>query len=143
MPSFPPASKWANRPMSSPLPKSAIDSSRHLGKLKSPLVAVEDNHVIYKNTRQRQQGYYHCKSSDQSPYGNRSAQKQKVIPAHFIQQVICEHNGKPVLNAYWGTAISKNPYLSFRIRGTNKGDALKLSWTDNTGQSDSTVAKIR
>ncbi len=67
----------------------------------------------------------------------------KMIPAHFIQQVTCEHNGKSVLNAQWGTAISKNPYLSFRIRNAKKGDELKLSWTDNTGKSDSTVAKIK
>lgn len=67
----------------------------------------------------------------------------KLIPAHFIQNVVCEHNGKKVLDAHWGTAISKNPYLSFRIKGASSGDELKLSWTDNTGQADSTVAKIR
>lgn len=67
----------------------------------------------------------------------------KLIPAHFIQNVVCEHKGKSVLNAHWGTAVSKNPYLSFRIRGAGKGDEIKLSWTDNTGQSDSTVATIR
>lgn len=66
-----------------------------------------------------------------------------MIAAHFIQNVVCEHKGKKVLDAHWGTAISKNPYLSFRIKGASKGDELKLSWTDNTGQSDSAVATIR
>jgi len=66
----------------------------------------------------------------------------KPIPAHFIQEVTCEHNGKVVMTAMWGPAISKNPYLSFKFRGANKGDTLKLSWVDNKGESDSTETKV-
>jgi sulfur-oxidizing protein SoxZ len=66
----------------------------------------------------------------------------KVIPAHFIQEVTCEHNGKNVLTALWGAAISKNPYLSFKFKGAKPGDSLKLSWVDNKGESDSTETKI-
>jgi len=61
----------------------------------------------------------------------------KPIPAHFIQEVVCEHNGNAVLTALWGVAISKNPYLSFRFKGAKVGDKLTLRWVDNTGQSDS------
>jgi sulfur-oxidizing protein SoxZ len=61
----------------------------------------------------------------------------KVIPAEFIQEVSCEHNGVPVLTAQWGTAISKNPYLSFKFKGGKAGDTLKMSWKDNMGKSDS------
>lgn len=61
----------------------------------------------------------------------------QLIPAHFIQEVVCEHNGKPVLTALWGVAISKNPYLSFRFKGAKVGDKLTLRWADNKGQSDS------
>jgi len=67
----------------------------------------------------------------------------KKIPAHFIQEVTCEHNGKAVLTALWGTAVSKNPYLSFKFKGANAGDSLKISWVDNQGKSDSTEAKIK
>jgi len=67
----------------------------------------------------------------------------KKIPAHFIQEVTCEHNGSNVLTALWGTAVSKNPYLSFKFKGANPGDTLKISWVDNQGQSDSTEAKIK
>ncbi len=67
----------------------------------------------------------------------------KVIPAHFIQEVIAEHNGKNRLTAYWGGTVSKNPYLSFKFKGGKKGDTVKLSWTDNKGGSDSAEAKIK
>ena len=66
----------------------------------------------------------------------------QLIPAHFIQEVTCEHNGKNVLTALWGPAISKNPYLSFRFKGAKAGDTLKLSWVDNKGESDSTETKV-
>ncbi len=61
----------------------------------------------------------------------------KPIPAHFIQEVVCEHNGNAVLTALRGVAISKNPYLSFRFKGAKAGDKLTMRWVDNTGQSDS------
>jgi sulfur-oxidizing protein SoxZ len=64
------------------------------------------------------------------------------IPAHFIQEVVCEHNGKNVMTAHWGPAISKNPYLSFRFTGGNAGDKVKLSWVDNMGKSDSAEETI-
>jgi sulfur-oxidizing protein SoxZ len=48
-----------------------------------------------------------------------------------------------VLNAYWGGAISKNPYLSFKFTGGKAGDTVKLSWADNNGKSDSAEVKIK
>jgi sulfur-oxidizing protein SoxZ len=76
--------------------------------------------------------------------GNRKNKKTgKKIPAHYIQEVKCEHNGAEVLTALWGPAVSKNPYLSFKFSGGKKGDTLKVSWVDNKGGSDSKEAKIR
>ncbi|MCW8917331.1 MAG: thiosulfate oxidation carrier complex protein SoxZ [Gammaproteobacteria bacterium] len=66
----------------------------------------------------------------------------QVIPAHFIQEVNCQHNGKDVVNALWGTAISTNPYVSFIITGAKKGDTITMSWVDNTGGKDSSEAKV-
>jgi len=65
------------------------------------------------------------------------------IPAHFIQEVVCEHKGNTVLTANWGPAISKNPYLSFRFSGGAAGDTVKLSWVDNKGEKDSAEATIK
>jgi len=67
----------------------------------------------------------------------------KVIPAHFIQEVNCEHNGSTVMTANWGTAVSTNPYLSFSFSGAKKGDTIKLSWVDNKGEADSAEATIK
>ena len=66
----------------------------------------------------------------------------KKIPAHFIKEVKCEHNGALVFTANWGVAVSKNPYLSFKFEGGSKGDEIKISWVDNTGDSDSRTSKI-
>ena len=65
-----------------------------------------------------------------------------VIPAHFIQEVTCEHGGNKVMTAMWGAAVSKNPYLSFKFAGAKAGDAVKLSWVDNKGESDSAETKV-
>jgi len=67
----------------------------------------------------------------------------KKIPAHFIQEVKCEHNGAETMTALWGPAVSKNPYLSFKFKGGAKGDSIKISWVDNKGEKASQEAKIR
>ena len=66
----------------------------------------------------------------------------KAIPAHFIQNLSVEHNGKSVLDALWGPAVSANPYLSFKFKGAAKGDTVKVSWSDNKGESASGEAKV-
>lgn len=67
----------------------------------------------------------------------------KKIPAHFIQEVVCEHKGNKVMTASWGAAISKNPYLSFKFSGAAAGDTLKLSWVDNKGEKDSAETAVK
>ena len=66
-----------------------------------------------------------------------------MIPAHFIQEVVCDYNGTNVMTAEWGPAISKNPYLSFRFKGAKAGDTIKLNWVDNQGNSDSDETTIK
>ena len=65
----------------------------------------------------------------------------KMIPAHHIQEVTAKLGDKTVLDAVWGGAISKNPYLSFKCNGA-KGDSLTLSWVDNKGESDSSTTAV-
>jgi sulfur-oxidizing protein SoxZ len=65
--------------------------------------------------------------------GQRKDATGKLVPAHFIQSVAASHNGKPVLAAQWGPAVSKNPYLQFQFSGGKVGDKVVVSWTDNKG----------
>ena len=84
-----------------------------------------------------------CLISHPMETGQRKDSKTgELIPAHFIQEVVAEHNGTVVLTALWGAAISKNPYLSFKFQGAKAGDSLKVSWTDNKGNADSVETKV-
>jgi len=65
--------------------------------------------------------------------GQRKDSAGKTIAAWFIQEVSATHNGKPVLAAQWGPAVSKNPFLQFTIKGAKAGDKVAVSWTDNRG----------
>ena len=66
----------------------------------------------------------------------------KAIPALYITEVKCEHNGKSVLTGHWGPGVSKNPFVSFRFKGAKPGDKLKVSWVDNAGTKGEKEAKI-
>lgn len=61
----------------------------------------------------------------------------KEVPAHFIQIVTATLNGKQVLEAHWNQAVSKNPFLGFKIRGAKAGDKVTVAWVDNTGDKNS------
>ena len=65
--------------------------------------------------------------------GQRKDAAGKTIPAWHIQQVTATNNGKTVLSAQWGPAVSKNPFLSFKFKGGAKGDKVQITWTDNKG----------
>ena len=67
----------------------------------------------------------------------------ELIPAHFIQELTFEHQGRTVFVADWGTAVSKDPYVKFSFKGGSKGDDLKISWIDNKGETDATTVKIQ
>lgn len=67
----------------------------------------------------------------------------ETIPAKYIQQLSCEHQGKVVFMAQFGTSMSQNPYLSFSFEGGKKGDTLQLRWNDNTGDVEKTDALIK
>jgi len=75
--------------------------------------------------------------------GQRKDSDGKVIPAHFIDIVEATCNDKPVLNAQWGPAVSRDPFLSFKFKGGKKGDTVTLSWKDNEGESRKDSTEIR
>ena len=67
--------------------------------------------------------------------GQRRDSAGNTIPAHFIQWVVATHNGRTVLRAEWGPAVSKNPYLQFEFSGGKPGDRVQITWTDNKGET--------
>ncbi len=72
----------------------------------------------------------------------KDAESGEVVPAHFIQKIHAEHNGKPVFQGYWGTGVSANPFVAFAFEGGSKGEIIKLTWVDNKGQSDTIEVEI-
>ena len=65
------------------------------------------------------------------------------IPAHYIQEVTCKHNGNEVMTAHWGPAVSKNPYVSIVLSGAAQGDTIEMSWVDNQGGKDSASTTVK
>jgi len=66
----------------------------------------------------------------------------ELVPLHFIKSVTASLNGKPVLEGQWSQAMSRNPYLQFRIHGTKPGDEIGIEWLDNRGDSNRATAKV-
>lgn len=67
--------------------------------------------------------------------GRRKDDFGQLIPARFVQLVTATLNGQTVLEAQWGTGISKNPYLTFRLKGAELGDMITVTWHDNVGDT--------
>jgi sulfur-oxidizing protein SoxZ len=74
--------------------------------------------------------------------GQRKDSSGKTIPAWFIQEVIAQHNGKTVMTAQWGPAVSKNPFLQFAVKGAKAGDKISISWVDNKGDKRTDEATV-
>lgn len=74
--------------------------------------------------------------------GQRRDAAGKLVPAWFIQNINATWNGKAVMNAQWGTAVSKNPFLQFSFKGGKAGEKVVVSWVDNRGDKRSDEAVI-
>lgn len=66
----------------------------------------------------------------------------KPIPAWYIQEVDVSHNGKLVFSVECGTALSKNPFLVFSVKGAKAGDKVSVAWRDNRGVSRTDEALV-
>jgi sulfur-oxidizing protein SoxZ len=65
----------------------------------------------------------------------------QIVPLHFIKRVQATHNGRTVLDAQWSQAVSRNPFLNFRVTGAKPGDRIAITWEDNRGDSATIEAK--
>jgi sulfur-oxidizing protein SoxZ len=66
----------------------------------------------------------------------------ETVPMHFIKTVVVQHNGVPVLQAQWSQAVSRNPFLNFRVRGAKTGDKIAIAWEDNRGQTETLETSV-
>jgi len=57
-----------------------------------------------------------------------------IAPAHFIQSLVVQHNGKTVFDAQWSQSVSRDPVLGLRVRGAKTGDRISITWVDNRGE---------
>ena len=69
--------------------------------------------------------------------------KKKKKTANFIINMIATVNGKTVYEVSTSQFLSKNPYMKFKFTGANKGDKLKLTWTDLSGATQTSTGKIK
>ena len=67
--------------------------------------------------------------------GQRKDATGKVIPAWHINTVTAKIKDKEVFAAQFGPAVSKDPFLNFKVRGAAKGDKISVTWLDNRGDT--------
>lgn len=67
----------------------------------------------------------------------------KLIPAHYIERLVYELNGRVVAEVDMGPDISKRPLMSITLQGVKSGDWVSAYWVDNHGLTGrvSTIAK--
>lgn len=74
--------------------------------------------------------------------GQRKDSAGAVIPAHFIQSIAIDVNGKRVIQGQTGTSVSRNPVFAFKVKGAKAGDKVTVNWTDNKGDKRTDEATI-
>lgn len=74
--------------------------------------------------------------------GQRKDPTGKTVPAWHISEVSATHNGKAVMTAEWGPAVSKNPFLQFTVKGAKAGDKIGITWKDNKGDTRTDEAVV-
>jgi sulfur-oxidizing protein SoxZ len=74
--------------------------------------------------------------------GQRKDADGKLVPLHFIQNVVVKVNGKTVMDGQISQAVSRNPVFTFRVKGGAKGDKIEVSWLDSKGDTNKTEAAV-
>lgn len=74
--------------------------------------------------------------------GQRKDASGKLVPAWYITEVSAAVNGKTVMTAQWGPAVSKNPFLQFVVKGAKAGDRVSVTWIDNKGDKRTDEAAV-
>lgn len=63
--------------------------------------------------------------------------------ANFITYMVAKIDGNIVYEASTSQFLSKNPFISFKCKGENKGKKLEFTWIDLKGNTRTDKKKIR
>lgn len=70
----------------------------------------------------------------------KDARSGQMVPAHFVKTLKVALNGKTVMDSQWSGGISKDPYLSFKVKGMKSGDKVVVRAEDNRGDQGNAEA---
>lgn len=73
--------------------------------------------------------------------GNRHDKYGKLIPRDIINLFVAKYGEKEVFRAEFGTGISANPFVSFRMRVPGPG-VFEFAWTDDHGATTVATAPL-
>jgi len=69
--------------------------------------------------------------------------KKKKIKANYMTSMVGKVGAETVYEVSTSAQLSKNPYMKFKFKGSNKGKKITLTWTDLSGASKSKSKKIK
>jgi len=76
--------------------------------------------------------------------GQRKDASGQIIPGWYIETVEAKVADKQVFLALLGPAVSKDPFLNFKLKGSAKaGDTLTIVWKDNKGESRTDTVEVK
>ncbi len=74
--------------------------------------------------------------------GQRKDNAGNTIPAHFIQAITIDLNGKRVIQGQTGVSVSRNPVFAFKVKGAKAGDKITVNWVDSKGDKRTDEATV-
>ena len=74
--------------------------------------------------------------------GLRSDAAGQPVQAHFITEFVVTLGTRTVFAAQMSVAVAADPLLTFRFRGAEVGQRLRVRWADNRGASRADEAVI-
>lgn len=74
--------------------------------------------------------------------GLRTNSTGKIVPEHFIRNLVIHFNGKSVIEAQLGRSVSTNPLFAFKVDGAKVNDTFAVTWQDSRGLTRTDEAAV-
>jgi len=76
--------------------------------------------------------------------GQRKDAAGALVPAWYITTLEAKVGDKVVFASQFGPAVSKDPFLNFKLKGAAKaGETITVTWVDNKGETRTDKAEIK